>query len=65
MREGRTLYYLDLKNAANRARWTGRYFSGDFCDDLRSPEEQHNFEVRLRAKLAHARRFLEGDRCAA
>ena len=55
-----SLTLLDLKNAEARATWVRRYFSGSFCDDHRSGQEQVAFDEWYQPRMAEARNYLRG-----
>ena len=51
---------FDIRNAEHRAEWTRKYFSGHFCDDLRSPEEQARYAHWHHRAMREAHKFLRG-----
>jgi hypothetical protein len=56
------LVLLDLKNAVGRAEWVRRYYSGHFCDDLRTEAERRRFAAWYSEGVAEAEKFLGAPR---
>ena len=55
-----TLTLLDIRNAHARADWVRKYFSGHFCEDNRSAEEQARYAYWHYHALHAAQQFLWG-----